>query len=216
MSPARRRACPMSCVAITILTPEAANRARCPPRTSSRRDRGSRSARRETEFGIARERAREREPLLLAARKFSRRAIGEMREAHLRQQFGDTLVVARRQRIGDVRGGRPAQHHGALEHHGESFARHGAPAPTDAPACGRDEPHRQTDERAFARTVRPEQHRRRAGAECQSKIAHDLDLADAQRCVFNASGRSVIGCAHRHPARVRRRAARPRRAHSPR
>ena len=78
MSPASRRACPMSCVAITILTPDGRDGAHD---VLHRLGGGGIEARgrlvEKQDFRIARERAREREPLLLAAGKFSRRAIGE-------------------------------------------------------------------------------------------------------------------------------------------
>ena len=78
----------------------------------------------EQHLGVARERARQRQPLLLAAGQPPRRAAAEAREPDQREQFGDAAGArgARHagggERVADVAGGAAPEHHRALEHDG--------------------------------------------------------------------------------------------------
>ena len=118
---------------------------------------------------IARERPRQRQPLLLAAGQPSRGAIGEMTETDQFEQLAGAARMLRArdaggtQREADIGGGAAPEHRRALKHD-RALERRDIfqPAPGDAPARGRDQPHRHAQQRGFARAVGADQHRRRA------------------------------------------------------
>ena len=178
ISPASRRASPRSCVDITTLMPRAAMaRITILDRLGGGRIEARGRLVEEQHLGIAGERAREREPLLLAAGQPARRALAELRQARPASSSSSVRaapVGARdagaRQRIADVGGGAAAEHDRALEHDGAARRRRvRAAAPGHAPAGRLDQAHRDAQQRGLAGAVRPDQHGRRAGAKRRAR-----------------------------------------------
>ena len=100
------------------------------------------------DFRISCQRPRQRQPLLFAARKPPRRPLRQIGEPDPVQQCGDTrraLAVRNaglRQRIGDIGGSSPSQHHRTLKQDRAAPRRAvGAAAPGDAAGRRRHEPH---------------------------------------------------------------------------
>ena len=124
-SPASRRASPRSWVAITTLMPRAPT-ARMMSSTAlvaaGIEARGRLVEKQHCR--IARERAGQRQPLLLAAGQPPRRPVGEMRRARRSSSSSSARALlaratpARAQRVADVGGGAAPQHHRTLEHDG--------------------------------------------------------------------------------------------------
>ena len=124
--------------------------------------------------GIFRERARQREPLLLAAGDTSRRPLRQSAEADERQQFGRArgALRARRacrgQRVADIARDAAAKHGGTLEHHGAPRrGRMRAAAPGDASMRRRNQSHGKAKQRGLASAVRADQHCRRSASQGQ-------------------------------------------------
>src|SRR5499433_2467844 len=111
-------------------------------------------------------RARERQPLLLAAGKLSCRPAAEADQgAELIQApvARSALHAGGRERVADVAGGAAAKHHRALKHDGASRGRHLlASAPAHSPARRRDQAHGQTQQRSLAGAVRADDDRGRS------------------------------------------------------
>ncbi len=222
MSPASRRACPRSCVAITILTPEAAVDA---DDVLDAVRRGGIEAGcglvEEQDLGIAGERARQRQPLLLAARQPARRSVSESLEAHPTQKVGHQRCApirsgsAGREGVGDIGGGRSTKHDRSLENHRAAFAViAAATAPGDRSRGRQQQAHRYADQRALAGTVRADENRGRSRPETSAKCGRGSSRRRAERHVFEhdrqVARRSVH---HLILLELRRPAARPRRAH---
>ena len=223
MSPASRRASPRSWVDITTLMPRCADGA---DDVLDRLGGGGIEARgrlvEEQHGGIARERARQREPLLLAAGQPPRRHDRpSCAEADQLQQFADAARVfgARHaggaQRVADIGGRAAPQHHRPLEHDRAPRRRDVfAAAPGDAPARRRE----QAPSPARSSVVLPEPFGpistvgapAPASARCRSRIvtapAVTRDAIEIDR-QFGDGARMVI------PPVVRRRGARSRPAH---
>src|SRR5579884_4385856 len=99
-------------------------------------------------MGVPRERAGEREPLLLAAGEAPRRSTLEAGQTDLRQQLGKArrAFVARHargaERIAYIARDAASEHRRALEHDGTPRGRRRAAAsPGNATACGGNESH---------------------------------------------------------------------------
>ena len=121
-SPASRRTWPRSCEAITILMPDCARHQHDLLDAAGRGgiEVGGRLVEQQ-HFRIARQRACQRQPLLLAAGQPPRRPLRQIGQPDALQQGGDARGALRvrharlRQRVGDVGGGGPSQHHRALK-----------------------------------------------------------------------------------------------------
>src|SRR5262249_6824799 len=159
------------------------------------------------------ERARQRQPLLLAAGEFSRGTVGQAVEADQRAELGHArgALAARHagggERVADVAGGAAAEHHRALEHDRAPRRRHVRPAaPAQAAARRRDQPHHEAEEGGLAGAVRPDQHRRRSGRQRERDAVEDGHAARADAGVRDhdrqVGGRRAHGhAAKRSPAR---------------
>ena len=108
---------------------------------------------------LARQRAGQREALLLAARQPARRTVGQRGEADASSSSRATLVASAgraggRQREGDVGRRRAPQHHGLLEHDGAARrrARSVAPSKVMRPAVGATSPMRELQQCRLARS----------------------------------------------------------------
>src|SRR5712671_3856010 len=163
----------------------------------------------EQHLGVAGERAREREPLLLAARQPSRGPARKMREARLSQEVGNALPAGgardsrRMKRVADVAGDRAAQHHRALEHHGAARpVGLRAPAPGDAAGRRRQQPHGEPDQRALAGAVRADQHGRGAGVDLQRDAPDQGHVARQRRHTIEYERQIADGRSHAQPARI--------------
>src|SRR5215510_14835867 len=130
------------------------------------------------------ERTREREPLLLAAGEFSRRAVGEIHQAHQRQQLSHAHGVLAAwemggiERIAQVRLGAAAEHDWALEHDGPSIWRRvRASAPGHTPGGRREETHREPQESGLTAAVWPNDNGRQTGIERKPDPREDRYIA---------------------------------------
>ena len=178
---------PRSCVAITTLTPRALT-----ARTMSSIAlvaAGSRLAvgsSRNSTVGIARQRARECQPLLLAAGQTPRRSAFEAGEPDEREQFGGaagalaTRHACRSQRVADIAGGAAPEHDRALEQNGAAVRRRGvATAPGDAAARDGDKSHGRAQQRGLAGAVRANQNSRSTRPERTSEISSRIVTSPA-------------------------------------
>jgi hypothetical protein len=142
----------------------------------------------EQHCGIARQRASQRQPLLLAAGEPTRGAAGEPVQADQFEQFIGTARMLRpwdaggAQRKPDVGGSAAPKHSRALKHD-RALERRDVfqPAPGDAPAGRREQSHRHAQQRRFARTVRADQHRRRTRRQRERDVIEDRDAAGCNR-----------------------------------
>ncbi len=119
-------------------------------------------------LGIASQRARQRQPLLFAARKPPRRSLRQIGQPDPLQQRGDPLRTfaardaGQRQRIGDIGGGGPSQHHRTLKQ--DRATRHraiGAASPTDVSGRWRIQSHAEPQQAGLAGAVRSDDQCRR-------------------------------------------------------
>ena len=170
ISPARRLASPRSCVDITTLIPRAATTRMTSSialvAAGSRLAVGSSSRRILRLLG---ERARERDPLLLATGELSRQPAAKPGKADDSGELVDAGSALRarhaggRERITDVAGGAATEHRRALEHDGAMRRLGGlAASPGHAAAHGRNQAHDQAQQRGLACAVRSDQHGGRA------------------------------------------------------
>ena len=149
--------------------------------------------------------AREREPLLLAAREHARGAVREMcepdaleRRACLRLAVG-AGDSGEAERVLDVRDRRSPQHHRPLEHHRlpPPLARPLRHGPLDAPGRRRKQPVAEPHEHALPCPVRPEDDRARPGLEHERDTVDDRPLADDERHVVEPQRQDGCRRAHR-------------------
>ena len=166
---------------------------------------------------IARERARQREPLLLAAGQAARRAVARARRARPApavRRCAPRIArrAAARAHSAILAAGAAPEHGRPLEHDGAPRRRRLlAPPQVTRPAVGAISPMASAQQRGFARAVRADQTVGAPAANVSEDAIEDRHRAGAQRRrSSNTIGRSDDGCAHGHPATVRRPAARPR------
>jgi len=200
-SPASRRTWPRSCEAITIL--DAGLRRHQHDLLDAARRGGSRLAVGSSSsniFRIARQRPRQRQPLLFAAREPPRRRCARS-ESPTRSSNAATRCARSlrgraglRQRIGDVGSRGPSQHHWALKQDRAAQGRAISPAaPGDAAGRRRRKSHAESQQVGLARAIRPDDERRRARVIVRLKR---LRIAVAPACSETSSrtrGRSLIG-----------------------
>src|SRR5262244_525983 len=153
------------------------------------------------------ERARERQPLLLAAGELSRRPAAEPEKADGGGELvdaGSTLCARHagcRKRITDVAGGAAAEHRRALEHDGAMrWLGSLAASPGHASAHGRSQAHEQAQQRGLACAVRSDQHGRRAGRESEGDAVEDGHAAGREADLLEHDRQISNGRAHAHPA----------------
>src|SRR5215472_14456477 len=153
------------------------------------------------------ERARERQPLLLAAGELSRRPAAEPEKTDGGGELVDagTALCTRhaggRKRITDVAGGAAAEHRRALEHDGAMRWLGGlAASPGHASAHGRSQAHEQAQQRGLACAVRSDQHGRRAGRESEGDAVEDGHAARREADLLEHDRQISNGRAHAHPA----------------
>src|SRR5262245_14373123 len=153
------------------------------------------------------ERAREREPLLLAAGELSRRPAAEPGKADDSGELGDAGRALRaryaggRKRITDVAGGAAAEHRRALEYDGAMRRLGGlAASPGHASAHGRNQAHDQAEQRGLACAVRSDQHGGRAGREGEGDAVQDGHAAGGEADLLEHDRQIGNGRAHAHPA----------------
>src|SRR6516165_2211384 len=152
-------------------------------------------------------RARERQPLLLAAGKLSCRPAAEAAEADQGAELIQAPVArsARhaggRERVADVAGGAAAKHHRALKHDGASRGRHLlASAPAHPPARRRDQAYSQTQQRSLAGAVRADDDRGRSSRKLERDALQERHVAGDGADILEHDRQIGDGGAHGHPA----------------
>ena len=222
MSPASRRACPRSCVAITILTPEAA--VDLTMSSTPFVEAGSRLAVGSSRNRISGSRASARASASRCCSPPDSRRAGRSPsslEAHPTQKVGHQRCAlirsgsAGREGVGDIGGGRSTKHDRSLENHRAAFAViAAATAPGDRSRGRQQQAHRYADQRALAGTVRADENRGRSRPKRQRNAVEYRHGARAKRQVFEHDRQ--VACRSVHHLilhELRRPAARPRRAY---
>ena len=222
----RRRAAapaPRSCVAITTLTPRARDGA---DDVLDRLGGGGIEARgrlvEKQHLRIARERARQRQPLLLAAGQPPRRPVGRGRRGRparaIRRCARARSRAARRRRA--ARSGRWRRRCAAAwpgagtRWRAASAATLSRPPQVTRPRERRDQAHRDAQQRGLAGAVRADQHGRRARRERRARCGRGSSTAPRDDADVVEHDRQIGGGRAHGSSRVavRRRGARPRRA----
>ena len=162
----------------------------------------------EQKIGVARERARQRQPLLLAARQPARRPALEPADADVGHQLRDARCAPRArhvrggERIADIAGGAAPQHGGALEQEGAPGRRLKCSRPPQviSPLVAGISPMAARSSVVLPAPFGPISTVGRAGVELQRDAVEDRHLAGEDAHIDEHDGEVEGLRAHAHPA----------------